>query len=338
MPSDSLTPLEAFVPALIWPGRRPTMAELATWHEALSDAVGQLMPVDLMACWLLPSRGGSVLVGPPGLAPGAIPIPPAEPIVAQEGLFELEDRLRASGYHSVLAVPVRAEVQDVGLLVVGRFGEVDYTLDHQRTLHRVAAHLATPMRRLAAQPWITPAAASEERTPMVAGITEALLDAVDQARSGSDLAQLVSDAIGVQLPHDRLDILAVAPAPDCWAMLGTDGITGRTLQIDATDLDRVDALIYHLGGEPTARIADLREVGLQWPGSFDGRNADRQRALLAARMEVGGELVGWLWLGSSSPGWFQETDQEVARLAARLLASRVATWAARHELAGAWNG
>src|SRR5690606_18798377 len=142
-----------------------------------------------------------------------------------------------------------------------------------------------------------------------------------------DLAQLVSDAIGVQLPHDRLDILAVAPAPDCWAMLGTDGITGRTLQIDATDLDRVDALIYNLGGEPTVRIADLREVGLQWPGSFDGRNADRQRALLAARMEVGGELVGWLWLGSSSPGWFQETDQEVARLAARLLASRVATWA-----------
>lgn len=337
MPIDDATPLEAFVPSLVWPGRRPTMAELATWHEALNEAVGHLMPADLLACWLLPSRGGAVLVGPRGLAPDAIRVPAAEPMVAQEALFDLEDRVRASGYRSVMAVPVRSEVQDVGLLLVGRFDD-DYTLAEQRSLHRVAAHLATSMRRLAAQPWITPAAASEERTPMVAGVTEALLDAVDHARSGSDLAQLASDAIGVQLPHDRLEILAVAPAPDCWAMVSTDGVAGRTLQIEPDDLDRVDALVYHLGGEPTARIGDLRDAGLQWPGSLDGRSADRQRAVLAARMEVAGELVGWLWLGSSSPGWFQETDEEVARLAARLLAGRVATWAARHELAGAWNG
>ena len=119
--------------------------------------------------------------------------------------------------------------------------------------------------------------------------------------------------------------------------LGTDGVPGHTLQIDAEDLDRVDALVYHLGGNATVRIADLREQELAWPGSLDRRNADRQRGMLAARMEVAGELVGWLWLGSSSPGWFQETDEEVARLAARLLASRVATWSARHELAGAWS-
>ncbi len=236
-----------------------------------------------------------------------------------------------------MAIPVRNEVQDVGLLVVGRFGDEEYTLEHQRSLHRVAAALSTSMRRLAAQPWITPAPASEERIPMVAGITEALLDAVDSARSGSDLAQLASDAIGAQLPHDRLEILSVAPAPDCWAMLGTEGLPGRTMQIDPDDLDRVDAMVYHLGGRSSVRIADLRTESLQWPASLDQRNADRQRAMLAARMEVGGELVGWLWLGSSSPGWFQETDEEVARLVARLLASRVATWSARHELAGAWG-
>lgn len=337
MTTSDQTPLEAFVPALVWPGRRPTMAELATWHEALRDAIGHLMPVDLLACWLLPSRGGAVLIGPRDLSPDAIAVPPAEPIVSQEALFRLEDRVRASGYRSVMAVPVRAEVQDVGLLVVGRFGEEDYSLAHQRSLHRVAGYLSTAMRRLAAQPWISPAVPSEERVPMVAGITEALLDAVDGARTGSDLVQLASDAIGAQLPHDRLELLAVAPAPDCWAMLGTDGVPGRSLQIDAEDLDRVDALVYHLGGDATVRIADLREQDLAWPGSMDRRNADRQRGMLAARMEVAGELVGWLWLGSSSPGWFQETDEEVARLAARLLASRVATWSARHELAGAWS-
>lgn len=337
MPTPDLTPLEAFVPALVWPGRRPTMAELSTWHEAMSESIGNLLPVDLCACWLLPSRGGSVLIGPRDLAPDAITIPPAEPIVSQEALFGLEDRVRASGYRSVMALPIRNEVQDVGLLVVARFGDEDYTLEHQRSLHRVAAALSTSMRRLAAQPWITPAPASEERIPMVAGITEALLDAVDCARSGSDLAQLASDAIGAQLPHDRLEILSVAPAPDCWAMLGTEGLPGRSMQIDPDDLDRVDAMVYHLGGRASARIADLRAESLQWPASLDQRNADRQRSMLAARMEVGGELVGWLWLGSSSPGWFQETDEEVARLAARLLASRVATWSARHELAGAWG-
>lgn len=338
MTTDDPVPLEAFVPTLAWPGRRPSLAELATWHEALRDAVAQVLPLDLLACWLLPSRGGALLLGPQGLAGDGLAIPVAEPLVHQEGLFRLEDRLRAAGYQSAMAVPIRSEVQDVGVLAVGRFAGEEYRLADQRTLHRVAALLATTCRRLAAQPWITPAPATEDHTAMVAGVTGALLDAIDRARSGSDLVLLASDGIGAQVPHDRLDLLAVAPAPECWALLGAEGLPVTAgVQLTATELDRVDALVHHLGGRETLRINDLQATGLQWPGGHDRRGADRQRSLCAARLSVGGEMVGWLWVGSDAPGWFSAADEETVRLAARILSGRVAAWTARHELAGAWS-
>jgi GAF domain-containing protein len=338
MPTDDPVPLEAFVPALAWPGRRPSLAELATWHEALRDAVGQLMPLDLLACWLLPSRGGSLLLGPGGMAGEGLTIPAAEPLVTQEGLFRLEDRIRAGGYQSVMAVPIRAEVQDVGILAVARFAGDEYRLADLRTLHRVAALIATPCRRLAAQPWITPAVPSEERPAMVAAVTDAVLTATERARSGADLVLLVSDAIGAQVPHDRLELVAVAPAPDCWALLGTEGLPAATgVQLTSGDLDRVDALVHHLGSRETMRIDDLQATELQWPGPHDRRGAERQRSLCAARLSVGGEMVGWLWVGSDSPSWFSAGDEEAIRLTARLLSGGVAAWTARHELAGAWS-
>lgn len=338
MNADDPVPLEAFVPALAWPGRRPSLAELATWHEALRDAVGQVLPLDLLACWLLPSRGGSLLIGPQGMSGEGLQVPLAEPLVTQEGLFRLEDRIRAAGYRTVMAVPIRSEVQDVGLLAVARFAGSDYRLADQRTLHRTAAMLATSFRRLAAQPWITPAAPSEERTGMVAGLTDAVLDALDRARNGSELVLLASDAIGAQVPHDRFEVAAVAPAPDCWALLGTEGLPVSVgIQLTAGDLDRIDALVHHLGGRETLRIDDLQAAGLEWPAAHDRRGAMRQRSLCAARLSIGGEMVGWLWIGSDAPGWFSEADEEAVRLAARLIAGRVAAWTARHELAGAWS-
>jgi GAF domain-containing protein len=325
------------VPALAWGGRRPSLAELTTWHEALRDAVGQILPLDLLACWLLPSRGGSLLIGPAGLAGDTIPVPTAEPLVGQEAQFQLEDRIRAGGYRSVMVVPIRAEVQDVGLLAIGRFADEPYSLADLRTLHRVAAMLATSCRRLAAQPWITPAQHAEDRPAVISGVAEAVLEAMDRSRNGADLVQLASDAIGVQLPHDRFELVAVAPAPDCWALLSGEGQPNHGVQLHAMDLDRIDALVHHLGSRETVRIDDLKALGLEWPGSQDRRSAERQQSLCAARLEVGGEMVGWLWLGSDAPGWFRPGDEEVTRLVARLLAARVATWTARHELAGVWG-
>src|ERR1051325_2432780 len=101
MDSELPPPSDLFVPVLAWPGRRPSLAELGTWHEALRGAVGNVMPVDLLACWLYPSRGGSLLVGPAALGAGTVTPPPAEPLVPQEALFALEDRIAQGGYRSV---------------------------------------------------------------------------------------------------------------------------------------------------------------------------------------------------------------------------------------------
>lgn len=331
------TPLfNEFVPVLAWPGRRPSHAELSTWHEALRASVGLLFPVDLLACWLYPSRGGSVLVGPQELAADHLEPPPAEPLVGQEGLYALEDRLVAHGYQSVMAIPIRAEMQDVGLLLAATFAPAAYTLADHRTLHRVAGVLSASFRRLAAQPWIVPQPARDDRDAIVAGITEGLLDAIGRARDGDELVRLASDALANQLPHDRLELLAVAPAPDCWAMVGQErGVT--SLRLDPDTADSIDAMVHSLGAREIARVTDLAKVETPWPMGADRRGAERQRGMLAARLEMGEELVGWLWLGSETAGWFRPEDEMVARLAAKILAPRVAAWEARAEIAGAWG-
>lgn len=328
---------DLFVPVLAWPGRRPTLAELRTWHEALRAAVGNLMPADLLACWLYPARGGSVLVGPSALAADEFEPPPAEPLVAQEALFAVEDRVAASGYRSVMAIPIRAEVQDVGLLVVGSFKPDAYQLASHRALHRVAAQVATSCRRLAAQPWVIPSPAGEERSAIIAGVTEGLLDAMARGRDGNELVQLCSDALTNQLPHDRLELLAAAPAPDCWALLGLDRTGTPRLHLDSDVADAIDGLVHHFGSRELLRIGDLRTIDRTWPASADLRGAERVRSVLAARLEVAGEFVGWLSLASETPDWFRAEDEPVARLGARILSGRVAAWQARAELAGAWN-
>jgi hypothetical protein len=337
MDPETPIPLDLFVPVLAWPGRRPTLAELGTWHEALRGAVATLMPVDLLACWLYPSRGGSVLVGPGDLAGDQLSPPPAEPLVTQEALFELEDRVAAGGFAGVMAVPIRSEVQDVGLLLVASFAPDGYTLSAQRTLHRVAAQLASSCRRLAAQSWVVPHPVGQERNGVVAGVTEGLLDAMERARDGAELVQLASDALANQLPHDRLELIAAAPAPDRWTLLGLDRIAGPSFRIDSDAGDVIDALVHHFGARQLLRIEELREIGQSWPASTDMRGARRLRSVVAARLDVGGEFVGWLCLASESTGWFSADDEAVARLAAQILAPRVAAWEAKAELAGVWS-
>ncbi|MGH7594291.1 MAG: GAF domain-containing protein, partial [Gemmatimonadales bacterium] len=283
------------------------------------------------------ARGGSVLVGPQTLAADDLVPPPAEPLVVQEALFAVEDRIAHGGYRSVMAVPIRAEVQDVGLLVVGSFKTDAYQLASQRALHRVAAQIATSCRRLAAQPWVIPHPAGEERNAIIAGVTEGLLDAMARARDGSELVQLSSDALANQLPHDRLELLAAAPAPECWTLLGLDRIGAPRLRLDADVADAIDGLAHHFGARETLRIGDVRTLDRTWPASADRRGAERVRSVLAARLEVAGEFIGWLSLASETPDWFRAEDEAVAHLAARILASRVAAWEARAELAGAWQ-
>jgi transcriptional regulator with GAF, ATPase, and Fis domain len=330
------TASDALVPVLTWPGRRPSLADLSTWHEALTNTVAGMVAADIVALWLYPSRGGAVLVGPAGLSAERMPPPPAEPLVGQEGLYALEDRLRAAGYPSVLAVPIRAEMQDVGLLLIGSLRNDAHTLADLRLLHRVASQLATACRRLAAFSWVVPQPVADERNAIIAAVTEGMLQAIGRAREGGDLVQLVSDALSNQVPHDRCEVIAVAPAPDCWALMGSSRSLTNRLRLDADTTDAVDALVFHLGSRSVARVPDVRFSETPWPG-LPGSEPERIRSVIAARLDIGDEFVGWLCLGSESPAWFREEDETALQLAARILAARVAGWSAKAELRGAWK-
>ena len=326
-----------FVPVLAWPGRRPSYRELAAWHEALSASIANALPLDLLALWMHPARGGTVLIGPVGLSADHLEPPSAEPLISQEGIFRLEDRFRSAGYQSVMGVPIRDEVQDVGLLVVASLAADTYSLDDLRRVHRIAAALAASCRRLASHSWIVPAAEADEHTAIVATVAEGMLDAMDKARDGTELVQLTSDALANQLPHDRLELIAVAPAPECWALVGAPRAAAASHAPALAGGDAIDAIVHMLGARPVVRIDDLHAQEYRWPGVTDQRGAVRIRSVLAARLDVGGTMVGWLWFGSESAGWFTSDDEPVARLAARLIAPRIAAWTASAELAGVFG-
>jgi hypothetical protein len=203
-------------------------------------------------------------------------------------------------------------------------------------LHRIAGQLSTACRRLAAFAWVVPAPVADERTAIVAAVTEGVLEAIGRAREGGDLVQLVSDALSNQVPHDRCELIAVAPAPDCWALVSAGRNSSTPLHLDADVTDLVDALVFHLGSRSVARIPDLRFSETPWPAAANAEPG-RVRSLVAARLDIGDEFVGWLCLGSETPAWFREEDEAAVHLAARILAPRVAGWTARAEMRGAWD-
>ncbi|MES1259707.1 MAG: hypothetical protein ABUL71_03865, partial [Gemmatimonadota bacterium] len=108
-------------------------------------------------------------------------------------------------------------------------------------------------------------------------------------------------------------------------------------RMDPDAIDAIDGLVHMFGSRELLRVSDLREIDRTWPASTDHRGAERLRSVLAARLEVGGEFVGWLCLGSETVNWFRDEDETVARLAAGVLASRVAAWQMKAELAGVWD-
>jgi len=152
--------------------------------------------------------------------------------------------------------------------------------------------------------------------------------------------RLASDALANQLPHDRLELLAVAPAP---GLLGDGGQTTRvTLALpvfDADASDAIDAMVHTLGareGRPGLRSCRPRR-----PRGLSERIAGerkRQRGDAGGAARDGrGNSSGWLWLGSETAEVRPE-DEAVARLAAQLprpagggMGKRAA------EIAGVWG-
>ena len=176
---------------------------LATWHAALSNALSQDIPHDLLGLWLYPGHGGVVLLGPEALAQDELAAPLPSPQVDPGQVRLLEDIVRDAGYGSVACVPVRAGRRDVGLMLAAdlrpeRYGE------YERVTLEVAAHRLAPMLGRMARQWGGSALPAKEAERLTA-----LVDAVGAAGGHGGSAQVylaeLSHALEPMLPHDALE-------------------------------------------------------------------------------------------------------------------------------------
>lgn len=315
--------LGEFAPVLHWSGLRPTLGAIRTWYEALSGAVTPLLPHDLFAVWLLPETGEPVLLGPVELADDDIRLPLADPLVLQEGLFSLEDRVAAAGFRSAMAVPIRSGSRDVGVLLAGSLEADRYDRTALRTLHRVAADIGPCCGALAAHPWLRPVPVSEGDS--TGELLIGLLGAVERSRSPADLVTLTSDILAEQLPHDRLEIITDLHHPAGWGIFShAEG--GVMADPGVVTMRRTEALVHHFGYEATIQIPDADALGLGWPTRPTRPRWGGGGAILVTRLEAAGEWVGWLCVGSDSPGWFRPDDVTTLTLAGRMLAPTVDAW------------
>jgi hypothetical protein len=290
----------------------------------MSVAAAAAIPHDLFAGWLLPADGGEpVLLGPLALAHDDLRLPIAAPLVPQEGLFALEDRLQAAGFRSAMAVPIRAGARDAGILLLGSFEADRYDRSALRTLHHLAADIGASCGLLAAHPWVRPVAPTPGE--VTGALLIGLLGAAERSRSPADLLALTSDVLSELLPHDQVEIIIDQQQPDGWRLFShcPDEVLADP---GVVAMRRTDALVHHFRDVATLVIEDARTLGLGWPTPSARARWGEGRAMMVTRLEVAGERLGWLCLGSDCPGWFREADLPTLALAGRMLTPRVAAW------------
>ena len=315
---------ESLLPLLLGEGGAPDPVALATWHLALSSSTALDVPHDFFALWLFPASGGVVLLGPEGLSSEAVKVPVPAPLLLQDDLYQLEQVLRRARYPSAIAVPIRQGARDAGVMLLGSFARGAFGPAQASALYRLAERLAPSLHELAdAMPAVAPHAAVEPRMSREQ-LPEHLARAACEARSGPDLIRRVSGILYPLLPHDRLEILTPGASDNAFvAMSGNPprrrwGAGGGTGEV-------YPELIARFAGGATILMVDLEEDEHHPGWSVGGAGATRPaRSLLGARLEVGGELAGFLLLGSVARNAYRPDDEDTLALAGLILAARVA--------------
>jgi hypothetical protein len=179
---------------------------MATWHEALSDALGADLPHDLLALWLYPREGGSVLFGPEALTQDDLVVPLPTPQLQPAQLALVEEIVRDAGYASTACVPVRFGRRDVGLLLLADLREARFSQPDLALLRLVAQRLAPTFGRLARQ-WNAAQGSSAFQLERVASLLDTVAEVSSGAATPQRLAQALSHALEPLLPHDRFELL-----------------------------------------------------------------------------------------------------------------------------------
>jgi hypothetical protein len=311
---------ETLVPVLDLSAGPPDSVAIESWHMALSSLIGAEVPHQRFGLWLFPERGGVVLLGPQDLAQDEVAIDPPAPRVSQDQLFQLEETLRKARYPSAIAIPVGDADRDFGLLVFGAFEAGAYGAAAARRLHRFALTLAHPLRALGRIITAPMTAAGPVKTEDLA---TALATVVNEAPSANELCRRLSGLLHPHIPHDRLELLTIGDGSRVVLPLSGSGGRRRWGSGSATtwsDIARLLDDFFQADTTATIDSFDAEAPGLAWPGVG---GPSRTGSVLAAKLLVGGEPVGLLLLAHGSHQLYRQADEQVAKLVATVVASRV---------------
>ena len=320
-----MQPTEPLVPILrVEEGLADTTA-LATWHEALSDAIGIDIPHDLLGLWLYTPAGRPVLLGPEALAQDSLEVPAPAPQLEEHQLHALEAVIRAAGYGSAICLGVRFGRRDVGLMLVADLRPDRYGDDQLSTLRLVTQRLAPLLGRLARQ-WPTESGLPVPQVERVA----ALLDTVGHSNGSIATPQrflsALSPALEPLLPHDHLELLLADPAGSRYYRLGEHA--GGPLWLDPSlilgreHLD-VEALFGH--GDRLL-LPDAWRDG-RWPRGYftvaEPAGAE-PRGVVGARVSAPKGVTAFLLAASVGPDIYGDDDAALLSRVASLIAPQVA--------------
>lgn len=330
-PFDGIAPgagaADALVPVLQLEGSAPDPVALSTWHLALASSVAVEVPHDLFALWVFPASGGAVLLGPSALAHDRVSVPVPSPLLLQDDLYQLEEILRRARYASVIAVPIRHEARDAGVMLLGSFTRAAFGPPQAIALYRLAGRLAPTFGELAAS--LPAVAAHAALEPSMTGeeLPEHLARAACDSVSGPDLVRRASGVLYALLPHDRLEILVPGAAGNAFVPLS--GISPRRRWSRAGGGGRPEAyadIVARFGEQETLLLEDLAQLesDSEWPVGSGGGPALPARSLLGARLTVAGQCAGYLILGSVARDAYRPEDEDTLALAGLILAPRVA--------------
>ena len=291
---------------------------LATWYDALSNALGFDLPHDLLALWLYPTSGGSVLVGPEALAQDHLDVPLPSPLLSQDRLFALEEVIRRARYASVMTAPIRFGGRDVGLILLADLQSGRYTPDQAVMLQIVADGLSATFGRIARQWGAAPgtAAADEVRGDTLA---EGIAVVLASAGTPKEFSESVFQLLTPYVPVDHGELL-IGGAADQWYRLGEHG-SGPLWSDPSLVLTQEQVNVAQLFGDADQLLipdtqADPRWAG--WPGAMQG-----MRSAIGVKLRAAGRRVGFMIFGAAGTELYQERDLELLAEAGALIGPRV---------------
>ncbi len=320
-----MRPAEPLVPILRAEEGLADRSALATWHEALSDALAVDVQHDLLGLWLYPAGVGPVLLGPEALAQDSLAVPIPAPQLQQHQLVALEGVIRGAGYGSVICLPVRFGRRDVGLMLVADLRPDRYEENEVITLRLVAQRLAPLLGRLARQ-WHAVTGDPLPHVERIAALLEAVVQTTGAVVTPQRFLAALSPALEPLLPHDHLELLLDDPDGSRYYRLGEHA--GGPLWLDPSltiaraDLD-VEALF---GPHDSLLLADACRDP-RWPRGYFAVSEPagaEPRGIVGARIAGPGGLSAFLLVASVGADLYGEEDAALLVRVAALIAPQVA--------------